>query len=116
MVLTSHSTTLPREPRRRRLSLSRRRGRAGDVDGHAILAEANADREPGVAAALVDLERVDGPVGLAEGGRVVGDVGFAVAGQAAAVAGAPDVAGPVAAEGGVENLYFDVVSLLDRWE
>jgi len=86
-------------------------GGRGGVDGHVsdkATTTVDIDGEPcggGIAAALVDLERVDGPVGVAEGGRVVGDVGVAVAGQGAAAAGAPDVSGPVAAEGGVEDLY-----------
>lgn len=56
------------------------------------------------AAVLVDLERVDAPVGALEGGGVVLDEGVAGGGVGGAAAAGPDVAGPIATEGDVEDL------------
>lgn len=56
------------------------------------------------ATVLVDLERVDAPVGIGEGGRVVLDVGVASAGLGGTATRRPDAAGPVTAEGDVEDL------------
>lgn len=58
----------------------------------------------------VDLERVHQPVGLLEGGGVVGDVVLARAADGGTAAGAPDLAGPVTAEGDVEHdlLWLEV--------
>lgn len=58
---------------------------------------------------LVDLERVDAPVGLVERCRVVLDESFAGAGFAGAGTCWPDCAGPVAAEGYVEDLPSGLV-------
>ena len=57
----------------------------------------------GGAAVLVDLERVDSPVGLLEVGGVVPHVIVAGAGLGGAGAGGPGVTGPVAAEGDIED-------------
>ena len=57
------------------------------------------------AVVLVDVEAVDGPVGVGEGGRVHLHVVLAGAGHGGAVAAAgPGLPGPVAAEVGVEDL------------
>lgn len=53
---------------------------------------------------LIDLQRVHAPVRLVESCRVVLDVGFAGAGFAGAGTRWPNGAGPVAAEGYVEDL------------
>lgn len=58
----------------------------------------------GSAAGLVDFEGVDGPEGVGEGGGVVGHEVLAGVGLGGAGGGSPSVAGPVAAEGGVEDL------------
>lgn len=57
---------------------------------------------------LVDLERVDAPVCLGEGGGVVLDVGVAGASLGGTGTRGPDVASPVTAEGDVEDLVWDV--------
>lgn len=58
-----------------------------------------------VAGLLVDLERVDLPVGVREGRGVVLHVALAGAGESrAGGVAAPDIASPVTAEGGVEDL------------
>lgn len=53
---------------------------------------------------MVDFEGVDGPVGVCEGTRVVLHKGGAGGGSGGAGAGRPGVAGPVTAEGVVEDL------------
>jgi hypothetical protein len=53
---------------------------------------------------LVDPQRVDLPVGLRKRGWVVLHVTGAATGQRGAATGGPDVAGPVTAEGDVEDL------------
>lgn len=53
---------------------------------------------------LIDLQRVHAPVRLVESCRVVLNVGFAGAGFAGAGTRWPDCAGPVTAEGYVEDL------------
>lgn len=53
---------------------------------------------------MIDIEGVDGPVGVGEGAGVVLDEGGAGGGAGGAGAGGPGVAGPVAAEGGVDDL------------
>jgi hypothetical protein len=58
----------------------------------------------GAATLLVDLERVDAPVGLGEGGWVVLDIGVAGASLGGTATRGPDIAGPVTAEGNVEDL------------
>jgi hypothetical protein len=62
------------------------------------------------AVVLVDPERVDAPVRLGKGRRVVLHEGVAGAGPGRAGAAAPDVAGPVTAEGDIKDL-FDRVSV-----
>lgn len=52
---------------------------------------------------LIHLDRVDQPVRVLEGGWVVLDVGVARGRLGGAAAAGPDVPGPVAAEGGVED-------------
>jgi len=59
---------------------------------------------------LVDFDGVDGPVGVGEGARVVLDEGGAGGGSGGAGARGPGVAGPVAAEGVVEDLGVMLVS------
>lgn len=65
-------------------------------------------------AILVDLEGIDAPVGALEGRRVVLDVRVAGASVGRARAAGPDgaVAGPVAAEGDVEDLNDAMLVLL----
>lgn len=52
---------------------------------------------------MVDFQAVDGPVGVLEGAGIVGDEVLAGAGAGGLGAGAsaPDLSGPVAAEGGL---------------
>jgi len=57
----------------------------------------------------VDLERVDLPVAVLEGRRVVLDKVIAGASLARAGARAPNIAGPVTAEGDVEDLQLILV-------
>ena len=60
---------------------------------------------PGCTVGLINLKRIDLPVGIRKSARVVLDVVLArrVKGGAGS-AGAPNVAGPVAAECGIEDL------------
>lgn len=58
----------------------------------------------GAAVVLVDLERVDAPVGLVECGRVVLDVRYAGVSLGSAGARGPRIASPVTTEGNVEDL------------
>jgi hypothetical protein len=58
----------------------------------------------GAATLLVHLERVDAPVSIGESGGVVLDVGVASASLGGTATRRPDVAGPVTAEGNVEDL------------
>lgn len=61
----------------------------------------------GGVAVLVDLERVDAPVRLLEGGWILAHKVVAGAGFGGAAASGPGGAGPVAAESDIEDLNYN---------
>lgn len=61
---------------------------------------------------MIDFDGVDGPERFSESAGVVSDEVGAGGGFGGAGAGGPDVAGPVAAEGRVENLELGISKVI----